>query len=224
MNVELKKRLAPFTALLDARYFPLLVAALPQAHTIYKWLWLGSDRTEDSWLFSVVGALGFEMVYVGAIAWAEGKQEGKDHSFWFWMTALTSLVFSTVVAAYTFWPTQPGWAILHSGFPIVAFAYTMLIHSATKQEAPARPGANLLATKPKLVTGAADGGSGDILSLHELLEETEPVLVAANIEPELNATDQRKAEILAARLQGQTWEQIAQRFGKSVRTVQLWAK
>jgi hypothetical protein len=221
MNQEIKKRLAPFSALLDARYFPLLVAALPQAHTIYKWLWQGSDGTFDSWAFSIIGALGFEMVYVGAIAWAEGKQEGDEHIRWFWLTALTALIFSTVVAAYHYWPTQPGWAILHSGFPIVAFCYTMLIHSATKQEVSRETEAPTPAQPKAIVTSAADSSTpqDEPSEIKAVLEETkELVLVAGGVDskPDLRQTEpSRQTAICQLRDTGKTWKEIAYVFGIS---------
>jgi hypothetical protein len=120
-----KERLAPLGALLDARYFPLLFAAAPQAYTVYKWLY-GGDKSGEGWIFAIIGAFGFEMVYIGAIAWAEGKAKSR----WFWITAVAALVFSVLVALRVYIPTEGGWAFLHSGFPIVAFCYTMLMHRA----------------------------------------------------------------------------------------------
>jgi hypothetical protein len=124
--MTLSQRIAPLLALLDARYFPLLFAAAPQAYTVYRWLFFASDRSTEAWFFAVVGATGFEMVYVGAIAWAEGHAR----SHWFWLTAFTALLFSVLVALRVYLPGEVEWAILHSGFPLTAFCYTMLIHRA----------------------------------------------------------------------------------------------
>ncbi len=120
-----KERLAPLEALLDARYFPLLFAAAPQSYVVYKWLSL-NDRTTEGWLFAIIGAMGFEAVYVGAIAWAEGRTK----SYWFWITAVAALIFSMLVAARVYWGIETEWALLHSGFPLVAFCFTMLMHKA----------------------------------------------------------------------------------------------
>jgi hypothetical protein len=132
MKGEITKRLAPFLALLDAKYAPLLFAVAPQAYSVYLWLF---PKPYDSWgeLFAILGALGFEWVYVGAIAWAE---EGKS-SVWTWATALVALVFSVLVAYYVH-QAQGNWAWLHAGFPLVAFAYTLNMYQAThRKQAPA---------------------------------------------------------------------------------------
>lgn len=119
----MKARLAPFLILLEARYAPLLFAVAPQAFAVY--LWLFPRPTYDGWgeIFAIIGAIGFEAVYVGAIAWAE---EGKAGG-WTWLTAGAALVFSVAVAIFVYLP-QGWWAALHAGFPIVAFCYTMQLH------------------------------------------------------------------------------------------------
>jgi len=120
----MRQRFAPFLVLLEARYAPLLFAVAPQSYAVYLWLWLGSDRADASFWFAVAGALGYELVYVGAIAWAE---EGRS-SFWTWATAVVALAFSIVVAFYVY-RAQGAWAWLHAGFPLVAFTYTLNMHS-----------------------------------------------------------------------------------------------
>lgn len=118
----MKQRLAPFLVLLEARYAPLLFAVAPQAYAVYLWLF---PHPYDGYgeLFAVIGAIGYEAVYVGAIAWAE---EGKA-SRWTWITAAAALIFSIAVAVYVYLP-QGLWSILHAGFPLVAFCYTMQLH------------------------------------------------------------------------------------------------
>jgi hypothetical protein len=133
----MKERLAPFLVLLEARYAPLLFAVAPQAYAVYLWLWLGSDASVASFWFAVMGALGYELVYVGAIAWAE---EGRS-SMWTWMTALVALLFSVAVAYYVY-RSQGVWAWLHAGFPLVAFAYTLNMHTQPKR--PSAPSQALL--------------------------------------------------------------------------------
>lgn len=125
----MRKRLAPFLALLDAKYAPLLFAVAPQSYAVFLWLWLHSDRSGAAYWFAVLGAVGFEWVYVGAIAWAE---EGKS-SRWTWATATIALVFSCAVAIYVHLD-QEGWATLHMGFPLVAFAYTINMYKATSKD------------------------------------------------------------------------------------------
>jgi hypothetical protein len=128
MNESIKQRIAPFVALLDAKYMPLLFAVAPQAYSVYLWLFPKPyDVYGES--FAVMGALGFEWVYVGAIAWAE---EGKS-SKWTWVTAIAALIFSVLVA-YHVHEAEGAWAWLHAGFPIVAFAYTINMYLATKPQ------------------------------------------------------------------------------------------
>lgn len=119
----MKKRLAPFLVLLEARYAPLLFAVAPQAYAVYLWLFpLPYDRTGE--VFAVLGALGYELVYVGAIAWAEEDRS----SIWTWATAVVALIFSVLVAHYVY-REQGAWAWLHAGFPLVAFCYTLNMYS-----------------------------------------------------------------------------------------------
>lgn len=124
----MKHRLAPFLVLLEARYAPLLFAVAPQAYAVYLWLWRGSDASSASFWFAIMGALGYELVYVGAIAWAE---EGRS-SVWTWATASVALLFSVAVAYYVY-SAQGPWAWLHAGFPLVAFAYTLNMHTQPKR-------------------------------------------------------------------------------------------
>jgi hypothetical protein len=122
----MRARLAPFLVLLEARYAPLLFAVAPQAYAVFLWLWEGSDRTDASFVFAVMGGVGYEFVYVGAIAWAEEGRAGR----WTWVTAMIALVFSVAVAYYVY-RSQGWWALLHAGFPLVAFGYTMQLHGMT---------------------------------------------------------------------------------------------
>lgn len=118
----MRARLAPFLMLLEARYAPLLFAVSPQSYAVYLWLFpLPYSLTGE--VFAVLGALGFEFVYVGAIAWAEEGRAG----VWTWVTAVLALLFSVAVAYYVY-RSQGWWALLHAGFPLVAFGYTMQLH------------------------------------------------------------------------------------------------
>jgi hypothetical protein len=122
----MKERLAPFLMLLEARYAPLLFAVAPQAYAVYLWLFPHPyDGTGE--LFAVMGGIGYEFIYVGAIAWAE---EGR-WSLWTWGTAVIALLFSMAVAYYVY-RSQGGWAWLHAGFPLVAFGYTMNMHAPAR--------------------------------------------------------------------------------------------
>lgn len=128
-SLSKEERVAPFLALLEARYAPLLCSVAPQAYTVFLWLWEGSNGSWAAFVFSILGALGYESVYVGAIAWAlEGRK-----SLWTWATAVVALVFSVLVAGYVYYDTQGWWALLHSGFPVVGFCYTMALHSQQAQ-------------------------------------------------------------------------------------------
>lgn len=126
-----QERIAPFLALLEARYLPLLLAVAHQAYTMHIWLWQGSDQSSAALFFSVIGALGYESIYVGAIAWTV---EGKT-SPWTWVTSVAALVFSVAVAVYVYWDSQGYAALLHAGFPIVGFCYTMALHHMQAQPA-----------------------------------------------------------------------------------------
>lgn len=118
------ERIRPFIALLDARYLPLLFAVSPQSYAVYRWLWIGSDRSNEAFVFAVLGALGYELIYVGAIAWTEHQ----TFNGWTRATAWTALFFSIAIAVYVY-RDQSYAAALHAGFPIVAFAYTMAMHT-----------------------------------------------------------------------------------------------
>lgn len=116
--------------LLDIRYAPLLFAAAPQAYAIYLWLWLGGNGTTAAFIFAILGALGYETVYVGAIAWTEDGRLGWGAT----LTAVTALLFSVAVAIYVH-RAQGYAALLHAGFPLTAFAYTMHMHAAARERA-----------------------------------------------------------------------------------------
>lgn len=119
---ELRQRLGPFLALLDARYSPLLFAVAPQAYAVFLWLY---DKTKpESFWVAIIGALGYEMVYVGAIAWADYGHKTR----WTTVTAVAALGFSVAVAIYAY-IDQGWWSLLHAGFPLVAFCYTMQMHA-----------------------------------------------------------------------------------------------
>jgi len=131
----MKRRLLPFLDLLDARYMPLAVAALPQAHAVYTWM-LNSYKVQslDSQLISIVGGSAFEMVYIGAIAWSSNVVKTKTSNRWYALTAISALLFSMVIAGYTFFDFNGVWALLHVGLPLIAFCYTMYIHNSIGQK------------------------------------------------------------------------------------------
>lgn len=151
----MKQRFAPFLVLLEARYAPLLFAVAPQSYAVFLWLWRGSDQVDASFWFAVMGALGYELVYVGAIAWAEENR----FSFWTWATAGVALVFSVLVAFYVY-QAQGDWAWLHAGFPLVAFAYTLNMYSKRSSVASAVTAQQALEALPersRLLEGASVG-------------------------------------------------------------------
>lgn len=132
----LSERFAPFAALLDSRYIPLLLLAAPQAYTVYQWLWLDSDKTLVAAIFAGVGAAAFEAAYVGSVAWAEQGTNDRQ-KYWIIGTAAIALIFSILVAVRVHWAAQGYWAFLHAGFPLVACLYTVTVHTATKRDATA---------------------------------------------------------------------------------------
>ena len=117
----MKQRLAPFLDLLDARYLPLLAVIAPQSYTVYAWL-LGDGSPQ--WV-AALGGFGYESVYVGAVAWAErGAGWGAARP-----PAVAALLFSVAVSVAYYAPLVGALAILHAGFPIVAYAYTVTMHA-----------------------------------------------------------------------------------------------
>jgi hypothetical protein len=167
----MRQRLAPFLVLLEARYAPLLFAVSPQSYAVYLWLFPAPyDLTGE--VFAVLGALGFEFVYVGAIAWAEDEKA----SWWTWGTAAVALVFSVLVAYYVY-RSQGAWALLHAGFPLVAFFYTMQLHGMTAKKAlEALPERSRLTGAVDVGTDAADTASAQEQAL--LDESLEPVVIS----------------------------------------------
>jgi hypothetical protein len=133
LGTELGRRLGPFLALLDARYMPLLFAVIPQAWAVYAWL-LASDAPPTVAAF---GAVGYEAVYIAAVAWAE---YGASNVWAQRRTAFGALLFSIAVAVYHYWPAQSWGALLHAGFPLVAYLLTLQMHAPTG--APAHPRAD----------------------------------------------------------------------------------
>lgn len=124
----MKARLAPFLDLLDARFLPLLFAYAPQAYTVYAWLKAGGAPES----IALLGGVGFEFISVGAIAWAErgaGWSAARG-------PALTSLAFSVAVAVAHYATTQGALAVLHAGFPLVAYFYTLMMHAPRRAERP----------------------------------------------------------------------------------------
>jgi len=114
--------------LADLRYIPLLFAVAPQAYAVYLWL-LPHPYDMYGEFFAIMGGVGYEFIYVGAIAWAVDGQ----WSMWTWATAFCALIFSMLVA-YHVYEDQGQWAWLHSGFPMVAFTYTMHLHSGVTSQ------------------------------------------------------------------------------------------
>lgn len=198
----MKARLAPFLALLDARYAPLLFAVAPQSFAVYLWLWRGSDQSGAAFWFAVIGAIGYEFIYVGAIAWAENGQRTR----WTWVTAFVALVFSVAVAVYVY-IGQGWWAALHAGFPVVAFCYTITMHLSAAAGAEAR---TYLAQRRRLVVRLvrmvrnvrADLHTQDTVIAHlrvELAHATEGLTQvrtqAAHHEADVAQRDQRLAHL-----------------------------
>jgi len=127
----------------EPHYAPLWLVILPQAFAVFLWLlvdgldWLKQHGFAENTalivavvFFAMIGALGYESVYVGAIAWAE---RGSNNRY-VYGTAASSLLFSVLVAFHVYEFRGP-WSLLHAGFPFVGFWYSIAMHTAT------RPGA-----------------------------------------------------------------------------------
>jgi len=120
-----RNRVEPFFDLLDARYLPLLFAYAPQAYTVYAWQLASGAPTA----IALLSGIGFEFVSVGSIAWAE-RGAGWQAARW---PSVTALVFSVAVAVAHYGVREGALAFLHAGFPLVAYFYTLMMHS--RQEA-----------------------------------------------------------------------------------------
>lgn len=121
MSATLRKRIEPFLDLLDARYLPLLFAYAPQAYTVYAWQ-LDSGAPGG---IALLAGIGFEFISVGAIAWSE-RGAGWQAARW---PSVTALLFSVAVAVAHYGAREGALAVLHAGFPLVAYFYTLLMHA-----------------------------------------------------------------------------------------------
>lgn len=117
----MNKRIEPFLDLLDARYLPLLFAYAPQAYTVYAWQ-LASGAPHE---IALLAGIGFEFISVGAIAWSE-RGAGWEAARY---PSIMALLFSVGVAVAHYGGTEGALAVLHAGFPLVAYAYTRMMHS-----------------------------------------------------------------------------------------------
>lgn len=127
----LMERIEPFLDLLDARYLPLLFVNAPQAYTVYAWLL--HEGTPGP--IATIGGIGFEFVAVGAIAWAvrgAGWEAARA-------TAVTALAFSVAVAVVHYYPSSGTLAFLHAGYPLVGYAYVVMMHTPNRTGAPKLP-------------------------------------------------------------------------------------
>lgn len=158
----MKTRLQPFLALLDARYAPLLFLVLPQAYTVFLWLVESvppqSPYKTAAFIFAVIGGIAYEFASIGAISWTEAGKVNR----WSIITAITSLVFSMLIAVKVYEADQ--WAWLHCGNALVAFFYTLSIfdnapipeRSSTKNEDDMAPYALALRKQGKSFQQIAD--------------------------------------------------------------------
>lgn len=121
-----KQRVEPFFDLLDARYLPLLFAYAPQAYTVYAW----QEASGAPTAIALLSGIGFEFVSVGSIAWAE-RGAGWQAARW---PSVTALVFSVAVAVAHYGAREGALAFLHAGFPLVAYFYTLMMHSKDRSE------------------------------------------------------------------------------------------
>lgn len=123
----------------EPHYAPLWLVILPQAFAVFLWLlvdgmrWLEEHSYRDNIylqvavvVFAMIGAMGYESVYVGSIAWAE---RGSNNRYVFF-TAGSSLLFSVLVAFHVY-EFRGAWSLLHAGFPFVGFWYSIAMHTAT---------------------------------------------------------------------------------------------
>jgi hypothetical protein len=202
-SLSTEERIAPFLALLEARYLPLLLAVAHQAYTMHLWLWHGSDKSYPALFFSIIGALGYESIYVGAIAWTV---EGRT-SPWTWVTSTAALIFSVAVAVYVYWDMQGYAALLHAGFPIVGFCYTMALHSQQQQAiaeqvAPAIE-APLPASLPKPIKAPAPVQPQEVPISAPIVAPVSALLesLVANIEPAAGIAPKKPQRVTSKRVE-----------------------
>lgn len=203
---ELRRRLGPFIALLDTRYLPLLFAASYQAYTVYRWLWQGSEQTTADHLFAILGGLAFETVYIGCIAWTDAGQRNG----WMTFTLAAALGFSVAVAIHMYAATQGYWAILHAGFPVVAFGYAQAMHGKHAHAPQASPSVDV-DTLPSLALPTVD-------TLPTVDVDTMPA-IAAPVKRQ-RAASSVDSEILAMRASGMSYAAIGARLGMSRQSAQ----
>ena len=181
----LARRLGPFLDLLDARYAPLLFVATPQSFTVYAWLLADGA---PGWV-AVMGGVGFEFVYVGAIAWAE-RGAGWPAAR---VPAITALVFSVSVAVAHYAVRSGALAVLHIGFPLVGYAYMRMMHAPT-------------GPRPEALAATLDQRAAELAQARSMITELERE--AARV-PDLLA--QRDAELVQVQADVDHWQGIAAR-------------
>ena len=194
------RRLAPFLDLLDARYLPLLLVVAPQAWTVTAWL----ERDGSPPWVALMGGLGYEAVYVGAVAWAE-RGAGWRAAKW---PAGFALLFSVAVAVAYYGERVGALALLHAGFPLVAYAYTRLMHGDT----------------PERVTAAETVAPAPV-TRQEVRQDAPPAnVVALRPARQRRATSEQEAVVRRLVAQGLSASEAAQRAGVKPRTAQRWVK
>lgn len=125
---------------LQPHYAPQWLLVMPQAYNVFLWLYVGHmqwmdangiTEAPDRWvflilgiIFAVIGGMGYESAYIGAIAWSEQK-----HGNIMVVVTATAALICAVLIAYHVHAHQGGWAWLHAGFPFVSFCYTLAMHS-----------------------------------------------------------------------------------------------
>lgn len=164
--------------LFTPRDIPLLFVVLPQAYTVALWQWQGSGAQTligtgwqlGAWValaFAILGGIGYEAIYVGAVAWARKITGNRWAHFWAFLTAVFALGFSVGVAVYVY-RAQGSAAWLHAGFPLVAFFYTVMTFAAHGARAPAQVSAADAQPEPlvreepaQLVARLRESGEGE---------------------------------------------------------------
>ena len=117
----MNKRIEPFLDLLDVKYLPLLFAYAPQAYTVYAWQ-LASGAPN---IIAILAGIAFEFISVGAIAWSERGAGWKAARY----SSVTALLFSVAVSVAYYGRHEGALSVLHAGFPLVGYFYTLLMHS-----------------------------------------------------------------------------------------------
>jgi hypothetical protein len=80
-------------------------------------------------MFAVLGSIGFEAVYVSVVIWSSERPNK-----WVWFTSVAALLFSSGIALRVYWQQDGWWSLLHLGYPVISYFYSLTVHSDGEQK------------------------------------------------------------------------------------------